>query len=599
MKKIYSLIMALITLSLIIVFVACEKDEDIDLTTISVLNEQFTPSYTSAFLQSCFTTKATLRNVYVEYAITPDFSKYEKMEMLEEDDVYSVKLDKLQDNTIYYVRYAVKNSYSSTIMEEISTFKTLQPSVPTITVETVSDIWDVHAKAHIALEFDGGTPITEMGICWNTQAAPVVENNKLTTKDTLAVLEIKALEPNTQYFVRAYAANKMGVAYSEEYKFTTLSLPEVHTEHVTNIRTTFAQLQGALVFNGNDDTTIKGFCWSTHDGPSIEDEHIAIDTVSTTYTYHLSSLIDETQYYVRAYAQNKIGIVYGESKSFTTRSAVIPTVTTSSVTNISCTSAIVDGNVISDGGITVIERGVVYSTNQNPTISNNKVTGGSGIGQFSCSLINLQDGTTYHARAYAINKKGIAYGEEINFTTLSANGHTYVDLGLSVKWATMNVGAESPEDYGDYFAWGEVEPKEVYAWNTYKWYNGSSSIITKYNGEDNKTVLESLDDAATVNWGGAWRMPTYEEWTELYEQCAWIWITQNGVAGYKVTATNGNSIFLPAAGSRYISWFHDAGVHGYYWSNEILQNHIYFPSGVVRGYYGYRESGASVRPICP
>lgn len=419
MKKIHLFIVTLITFSLSALFVACEKDEEIDLTTISVSNEQFTPSYTSVAIQCSFNTKATLRNVYVQYATSQDFAGYEEMEMSKADDVYSVVLDSLQDNTTYYVRYAVSNLYSSAMIEEISTFQTLQPSVPTITLKSISDIWDTHAKAQIALEFDGGSQISEMGICWNTQPSPVVENNKRTTEDTVVSLEIKDLQPNTQYFVRAYAINKVGVAYSEEYEFTTYTLPEISTEDITDIQLTTALLNGRLIFNGNDTATIKGFCWSTNDEPTLDDDHIEIDTTSVTYTYRLSNLKDETQYYVRAYAQNKIGIVYGESRAFTTQSAVIPIVTTSSASNITYASAAVGGNVTSDGGASVTERGVVYSISQNPTTSNSKVTSGNGIGSFTCDLTNLQENTKYYVRAYAINKKGVAYGEQKSFTTKS------------------------------------------------------------------------------------------------------------------------------------------------------------------------------------
>ncbi len=129
--------------------------------------------------------------------------------------------------------------------------------------------------------------------------------------------------------------------------------------------------------------------------------------------------------------------------------------------------------------------------------------------------------------------------------------HDYVDLGLSVKWATCNVGASSFTVYGDYFAWGETEPKEDYSWKTYMWCNGGYKTINKYRyGFDNETVLESLDDAATVNWGEKWRMPTIAELQELENNCTWEWKIINGVNGYKITAKNNNWIFLPAAGYR-------------------------------------------------
>lgn len=193
--------------------------------------------------------------------------------------------------------------------------------------------------------------------------------------------------------------------------------------------------------------------------------------------------------------------------------------------------------------------------------------------------------------------------------------HEYVDLGLSVKWATCNVGATTPEGYGDYFAWGETEPKTDYSWSTYKYCAGSSSTLTKYcsqspygnNGfTDDKTVLDPEDDAATVNWGGAWRMPTEAEQDELRNNCIWNWTTQNGVNGYKVTGPNGNSIFLPAAGYMYGSSLRNAGSNGYYWSSSLRADYpdsaynAYFDSGnAYWSSYFYRYYGRSVRPVCP
>jgi hypothetical protein len=159
--------------------------------------------------------------------------------------------------------------------------------------------------------------------------------------------------------------------------------------------------------------------------------------------------------------------------------------------------------------------------------------------------------------------------------------HEYVDLGLSVKWATCNVGATKPEEYGDYFAWGETQPKDCNDWSTYKWCIGSYNTLTKYNTSssygtvDNKTVLAKTDDAATVNWGGSWRMPTDTEWTELRENCTWTWTTQNSeygyrVHGYRVTSKkNGNSIFLPAK----LSYHSEAGFYSFsgdYWSSSLI-----------------------------
>ncbi len=190
------------------------------------------------------------------------------------------------------------------------------------------------------------------------------------------------------------------------------------------------------------------------------------------------------------------------------------------------------------------------------------------------------------------------------------NGHDWVDLGLpsGTRWATCNVGAFSPEGYGNYYAWGEVAPKAIYDWNYYRYCNGSANTLTKYcnsptygsNGfTDNLTVLEACDDVATANWGEGWRMPTSTEMQELFENCTRTWTAY----GLLFVGPNGNSILLPAAGHRYEFELYQVDTNGGYWTSSIGDYAPYARCGSfsLNGLYvldTYRSWGFSVRPVC-
>ena len=298
---------------------------------------------------------------------------------------------------------------------------------------------------------------------------------------------------------------------------------------------------------------------------------------------------------------------------------MLPTVITAMVTEITTNSAQCGGEVVDDGGAEVTERGICWGTNENPTLDDNHVAAGSGIGNFTAAMSELEASIIYHVRAYAINEAGTAYGLDREFTTIDGGGCDcgYVDLGLpsGTLWATCNVGADCPEECGDYFAWGETESKNIYDWNTYKYCNGSDNTLTKYcnlsnygyNGFiDNMTILQPYDDAATASLGDDWRMPTKAEWQELLENTTEIMTTQNGVNGRRFTASNGNSLFLPAAGSRSEDSLAFVGRYGLYWSNSLYTGipeaawGFGFTSGDYNtGNYGYhRYYGFTIRPVC-
>ena len=200
-------------------------------------------------------------------------------------------------------------------------------------------------------------------------------------------------------------------------------------------------------------------------------------------------------------------------------------------------------------------------------------------------------------------------------TTPDPSNYGWVDLGLpsGTLWATCNVGANSPEEYGDYFAWGETQPKAYYNWSTYAYCNDAYETLTKYcakssygyNGfTDTLTELEADDDAATKNWGNDWQTPSHSQFQELYSYTTATWTTQGGVSGRLCTASNGNSIFLPSAGIKGDSYLMEAGSNGYYWMRTLninncdnayrLYSHSYTSDW---DYWGYRYYGQSVRPV--
>ena len=253
------------------------------------------------------------------------------------------------------------------------------------------------------------------------------------------------------------------------------------------------------------------------------------------------------------------------------------------------------------------------------------VTGAGTYGQGSAVTLTAIANSGYTFTNWTENDEVVSTEAIYSFTfdgnrDLVANfafeyGYACVDLDLpsGLLWATCNVGADVPEDYGDYFAWGETQPKTSYTWNNYQYCNGSYNTLTKYcnksnygyNGfTDNLTTLLPEDDAATANWGNGWRMPTQAEFQELLDNTTVTWTTQNGVKGRLFTASNGNSLFLPAAGYRGNSSLNDAGSYGYYWSSSLYTGnpshewHLRFYSGYYHMTWEFnRYRGLPVRAV--
>ena len=306
---------------------------------------------------------------------------------------------------------------------------------------------------------------------------------------------------------------------------------------------------------------------------------------------------------------------------------------TGTVSEVGANYAIVNGVVNLDAisaSYTSVEVGVEVSTTQDFADSR-RTQATDVVGRtISVRVGGLKYSTMYYYRTYvSISSLSFDYyGKTLSFTTQKAQGdngsHVYVDLGLpsGTLWATTNIGAENPEDYGLYFAWGETtgytqdtSDGHSFYWPSYKWCNGDYDQLTKYcndsyygyNGfTDTLTELEPEDDAAYVNWGSGWRMPSKTQFDELINSSytTTTWTTQNGVYGRKITSkSNGNSLFLPAAGYRGDTSLSNAGSVGYYRSRTLTTYfsddayYLYFGSGNIYADHNLRSSGYSVRPV--
>ena len=239
------------------------------------------------------------------------------------------------------------------------------------------------------------------------------------------------------------------------------------------------------------------------------------------------------------------------------------------------------------GEIAIPKKYVTYSVEKGDEIPTTYATDGK-----SAKIINGQPTKMEYKAITLPNGNVILDMTDTQETQLTINTE-YVDLGLSVKWATMNIGAEKESDYGIMFAWGQTDNAVAtnfvdsenypYSWKSYKYCNGTFNTLTKYNtsslyGEnpDNITTLESVDDVATQIMGSDWRMPTKAEWQELLNNTTNEWTQVNGVNGRKFTASNGNSIFIPAAGDCYDGSVDSVGYHGYVWSSSLHTSSPYF-----------------------
>ena len=321
---------------------------------------------------------------------------------------------------------------------------------PTLSTASVSNITSTSLTSGGIIQSDGGASLTAMGICWSINHNPDATGDR--TVDGLVASSfaslITGLTPGTTYYLRAYATNSAGTAYGNEVKTATLAvLPTLTTGAITGITSVALSCGGEITNDGGGDVTARGVCWSTHQNPTLGDNITVDGSGKGSFNSTITALAPGTTYYVRAYATNTIGTIYGNQVSAVTL-AILPITTTSAITSVASSSANCGGNVVNDGGGIVTARGVCWSTNQNPTISDGKTVDGSGTGPFTSSITGLLPGTNYYVRAYATNAIGTAYGVQIATTTTAILATIATTAASSITTSTAVSGGTISNDGG-------------------------------------------------------------------------------------------------------------------------------------------------------
>lgn len=479
----------------------------------------------------------------------------------------------------------------------------LAPSV-TVEAKNVSAISAVLAgKANLS-----STVASDLKVGFQySKSADILPSNSTTIEATDAdafynyTAAITGLAPETKYYFRSFVRQNGQDTYGETMEFTTKDVSSLlETKDASAVEATKATMNAKLDLTDVQYKSLAyGFLWGTSES-ALNTDYKCTEISDNAISAPLTGLSHKTQYWYKAYVKLDSQTFYGEVKTFTTD--VVP------VESVSLDKTEYTFNTI--GNTLTLTATVLPADATDKSVSWSSSSDAVATVDASGKVTAVSKGTAT-IKAEAKDGSGKYASCSVTVNTPCPSGA--VDLGLSVYWGTTNIGASKPEDYGDYYAWGETEPKESYSWSTYKYGTSSSGPFFKYNTSDsygtvdNKTVLEPEDDVASVKLGGEWRMPTDAEWTELRTKCTWTWTTNyngTGVKGQIVTATNGNSIFLPAAGYRRDTKLYDAGSYGYYWSSSLNTDkpsiawYVNFNSGTVRRRdYGYRSYGQSVRPV--
>lgn len=364
----------------------------------------------------------------------------------EEPTAFSSEITGLKPNQKYYVRAYATNEKGTAYGEAIQFTTSAADMV--LTTNEVTDIIHNAATCGGTITNYGGRTVKECGVCWSLKEEAVSTSDWKVIgkpeKDKWSC-RLEGLDKETDYYARAYVQASDGtVFYGPIRKFTTtqeVKLPSIAKVTITGIDTQGATLQSSVTDKGNSVITACGFCWSTNTNPTVKDETVACETANAAFGTKLSGLKDGTKYYVRAYATNAMGTQYSEQAEFTTTVITVPVWGTISVSNIGRTRVNVSAALTSNGNAEITEMGVCWATHPESSVYDEKLVYQNG-NSISTQVTGLQGTTTYYLRVYAQNAKGIAYSNEVSFTTTNSEVDVWDGVSVDTKFAG-GLGTES------------------------------------------------------------------------------------------------------------------------------------------------------------
>lgn len=436
-------------------------------------------------------------------------------------------------------------SLSVTDIDSITYTIPNRSTLPTITTQAVTVLSSSSAFGGGNISADGGSAVTQRGVCWNTSPNPTIANNFTVDGTGLGSYgsTMQPLSPATTYYVRAYATNANGTSYGNEISFVTATannngnMPTISTNQVVYMDSLSAFCGGNITADGGLAVTARGVCWAVGNTPTINNSRTIDGAGGGNFNSRLLNLLPNTSYFVRAYATNAAGTAYGITYSFTTKG--FATVATDSIFDIMALSVQAAGRVLSNGGVSVTERGFCWSYSSNPSVNDNKVLAGNGLGSFTQQIQSLFADTTIYIRTFAGSSIGFSYGNQISFRTkkfyalgngVAFNDYTYttIVLGNGQEWMAENLrttkyrnGDTIPNERGN-SSWSILTTG---AWSHY---TNNSQFESPYGKLYNwYAVADSRNVCPT-----GWHVPTDAEWTALTD-----YLGGKYVAGGKMKST--------------------------------------------------------------